>query len=799
MSRSIDARRTNGNLSVIDSNGQTVFEEAGQGRPAFSVVEAKVFWYPLLAWWRFRTRMKSETKACSVEETAEGLLARSSDGGPLLRIEECEENGILSGKVEIPEGVTGDWLKWEIRARGEERFLGFGERFNAVDQTGNRLYVWAEEGAYGLGERFGKIFDGKPWNPFPNGPTTAYKPLPFFISTEGYGLLLETPARVEYDICSSHPEILKITIWDRSFSWKLFYGPEPSKIIELLTEHTGRASVPAPWVFAPWADAILGSRRVREVANKIRGNRIPTTSIWTEDWQGGFFIPPFRKRKAFYTIMPVRYKVDRRLYPDAEDVADELHSKGFRWLSYFFPYILRGSREYREAKEKGYLLKNRRNGISHVLMLWHPYGQIDLTNEEAKKWYMGFLEENLKIGFDGWMADFGEYVPPSSVASDGSSGLLHHNVFPLLWQKMHRELLDELRPDGDYVFFSRSASIGSQKYAPVFWSGDSNTDFEKYDGLPSNIPAVLSAGISGIPFWAADIAGYVVATRARDKELFYRWTEFAAFLPVMRTHHGTKPLACWQFDSDRETLKFFGKYARLHTALFPYFYTLAHEASRNGLPVIRHLLLHYPKDRVALGIKDEFLVGDRILVAPVVERGAAGRMVYLPQGEWIDYWDGKHEEGGKQLFVDSPLGHIPVFLKCGSILPTLDLPVDTLAPVKEGSGITGYDEALKTIRLTFYGQGEDTLKLWDGTEARMWMAGGTPKSLLQNARASISRGKLLESTPEDALQPERDADCRISVTGDSMELTLVSEEGKNVCGASYSSPFPRDRVTLEWR
>lgn len=800
------AGRENGILKVLDPEGRPLLGEAPiAGGASIGVAEVDLSWFLFLAWWRFKRRLGSWQWASGDpvvtgggRDTLGGL-----DGKALVEVwQRPGGDGVVEGEVRVADGAGGDWIRWRIRARPGERFLGFGERFNAVDQTGNKLFVWTEEGAIGLGERWGRRLAGVSWNPFPNGPTTAYKPMPFFISSRGYGLLLETSARVEYDVGATDPGAVDITVWDRSFRWVLFYGPEPARVVERFTERTGRATVPAKWVFAPWNDAIYNSESVRSTARKLRNNKIPTTAIWSEDWQGGYWLPPVRKKRAAYLIFPCRYQVDRTQYPDAEDVARELHDDGFRWLSYFFPYILRRSKEYREAKEKGYLLKNRRGGVSFVMMQHLPYGHIDLTNPEAREWYMGFLEENVKVGFDGWMADFGEYVPPGSVTSTSETGLTHHNRFPLLWQEMHRDLFDRLRPDGDYVFFCRSAGVGSQRHVPVFWSGDSNTDFERYDGLPSNIPAALSAGLSGLPIWAADIGGYMsLTTRGRDKELFFRWTELAALLPVMRTHHGTHPGRSWAFDSDGETLEMFATYCRLHTALFPYIYGIAHQAAESGLPAVRHLILHYPGDPGSWEVEDEFLLGDRLLVAPVTRRGARGRVVYFPPGEWVNYWTGETHKGPRATYVASPLVHVPLFVRSGSVLPTLDMPVDTLAPVEPDSGVLGEDEAQSTLRLTMYGEGEDRLTLWDGTHVRMWRSDGDDLSRAGGV-VNVARGAPEGEAAADHLQPvemRREAQLALSVAGGEADVVVTDREGIRLAGAQVPAGPRRKRITLEWR
>jgi len=722
-------------------------------------------------------------------------------GNSVVEVSESVRGATVDGEVRMPRGAQGDWIRWRLKAGHGEKFLGFGERFNAVDQSGNKLYVWTEEGAVGLGERWGRWLDGASFNPFANGPTTAYKPMPFFISRRGYGLLLDTFARVEYDVAATDSGAIDITVWDKSFRWTLFYGPGLAEIVERFTARVGRATVPTKWAFAPWNDEIFGSESVRECARKLRENKIPTTAMWTEDWQGGYWLPPFNKKKALYNIFPFRHSVARHLYPDLEAVARDLRASGFRWLSYFVPYLLRRSSDFREARDRGYLLKNKKGKPILVFIQWLSYGHIDLTNPEARDWFKGKLADNLALGFDGWMADFSEYVPPGAHTASGETGLEHHNRFPLLWQRMNREVMDEQRPDGDYVFFCRAAAVGSQKYAPVFWSGDSNTDFERYDGLPSNLPAAISAGLCGLPIWAADVGGYEVVTRGRDKELFMRWTEFAALLPVMRTHHGTHPNRCWSWDSDVETIEVFGRYCRLHTALFPYIYNLAHEAAERGLPAVRHLAMHHGEDPASWEIEDQFLLGDRLLVAPVIERNRRGRQVYFPPGEWIDYWTGDSHAGPGEQYAHSQLDHLPLFVRAGAIIPTLDLPVDTLVPVEPGAGLVGEEEALSTLRATQYGPGTDSYELSDGTVIEMWRSGEADARALANSRMIVRSGAEMALAP-DALQSvaaRSEPDRAITVRGACADIVAVNRDGNRLAAVTITGGPPRERLTFEWR
>ena len=684
-------------------------------------------WNPLGSWTHFRGKTLSRIRLKLPE-------AESLPDGSLRFVLRSPERRFNHIRISFP-------------AKRDECFVGFGERFNAVDQRGWRLENWTDEGAVGLGERLSPLLTrlGVSWNPFPKGPTTAYKPIPWFLSSRGYGALLSTSAPIFFDVARSDKSRVSCEAAARELEVVLFFGKTPAEILEKMTARTGRPKGLPDWALAPWNDAVGGQDEVRRVARLLRDEKIPSSVIWTEDWQFGKWVAPGKPR-GLYVIFPVVRTPDRSLYPDIEKLARELHEGGFRFLSYYLPYLAATDPDYRMAKKKGYLLQNARGVAAHFPMIAalasDPKAvtcvQVDLTNPEARRWYKEELRRGVRLGFDGWMADFGEYTPVNSVTASGESGLLHHNRFPKLWSELNRELLEEERPDGDFVYFSRSASLGQQSVSPVFWSGDSNTDFERWDGLPSNLRGLLSAGLSGLSIWTSDVGGYMsVSTRARDEETLARWTEFSAFLAVMRTHHGTHPGRSVQFDHSPTSLDHFRAYARLHTALFPLRRQLVDEAARTGLPVCRALLLHYPQDEDSWKVEDQFLLGPHLLVAPVLERGAKGREVYLPPGHrWIGLWDARAHEGGGRIRAEAPLGVVPIFLRTDGVLATFDTFAHTLLRREKVADPTlrTLDDAERSLSIFVGPEFSGEAVLYDGTRIESAAGAGANAAALEPAR-----------------------------------------------------------------
>ena len=270
------------------------------------------------------------------------------------------------------------------------------------------------------------------------------------------------------------------------------------------------------------------------------------------------------------------------------------------------------------------------------------------------------------------MEDYGEWINDTDRFAAGVSGRTMANLNPLFYHKITYEIAHQAKPD--VVEFVRSGYAGSQGYTRVVWGGDQFPNWSQDYGLPSVVRAGITAGLSGFSIWGPDIA-----ENGHSKELWTRWVEFGALTPIMRDHPWDRPAGAVNIWHDAETIDTFRSYAQLHISLFPIFDAYAHEAAMTGLPIMRHLMLEFPADPNTYNCNDEYLIGDKILVAPVIEQGATSRSVYLPQGSWTNYWSGDILDGGKQVTVAAPLQQIPIFVRAGSILPLLNPDTQTLA------------------------------------------------------------------------------------------------------------------------
>ena len=344
---------------------------------------------------------------------------------------------------------------------------------------------------------------------------------------------------------------------------------------------------------------------------------------------------------------------------------------------------------------------------------------IDFTNPDAVLWYKSLLKRALALGYDGWMHDFGEYVPRNGRFFDGRRGDEMHNPYPMLSAKAAHELLQAEKPD-DHLFFVRAGWTGSQALVPAVWGGDPEASFDETQGLPSMLRGGLNLGLSAVPYWGSDVTGFKCLTDApKDKEVFIRWIQLGAVSPIMMDQNAcSNPLerrTKWQLFNDDQTIDAWRQMAKLHTRLQPYFLVLAQQAHATGLPLMRHPLLSFPAEPAALTVDDAFFLGPALYAAPVVRRGVTTRRAWLPPGRYVDLFDRTVYAGGGDVMIPAPLDKLPLLLVAGQLLPLLDETVQTLAPATEPGVVTAASKAdvLDVIVALAPGQSAD-LTLADG-------------------------------------------------------------------------------------
>ncbi len=526
-------------------------------------------------------------------------------------------------------------------------FYGFGEQYNAAEQRGEAFLLHVTE--QGIGRE-----PEKPRAGINGDKHTTYFPMPYFLDARGFGALLRTPYRVYTDLCKTDPEQATFEVMSgEEVELVVFHGPTPLEVIRQLGDEVGRPKAPPAWAYELWMTTQGGRDAVLEQAQAFEAAGLPVRALWVQDWTG--------KRKNADGGYGVQYRwvADEELYPDLKGMIAGLKQRNYKVLGYANPFIVKGLEHFDEMASQGFLVKKKGatyETISPGGASGHPDFTAPGTRDYVKKSFRFMTDE---LGFDGWMEDFGEWVPLDAENAGGVNPEAYHNLFPVEWHRCSAESMAESRPDGDYAVFARSGYTGVHRHAQIFWVGDQEATFSPHDGLPTVVPAMLTLGLSGIPFVTHDVAGF--SGGPSTKELFLRWTELGAFTPIFRNHDGNKRDENWSWAKDEETKAHFVRFARVHQALIPEIQAAAAEAAQSGKPLVRHLMLAFPGDAGSLPVHDQFLLGDSLLVAPVVVDGQRKRSVYLPPGTWFHVWTGAPFEGGKTVEIDAPIGSPPVF------------------------------------------------------------------------------------------------------------------------------------------
>jgi alpha-glucosidase len=578
---------------------------------------------------------------------------REKPDGPVagrltVKLSSAGEGALAIDLTVLAQGADRVMLAWPSPA--SESFVGLGERYDRVRQDGRRVPAWVSEQGIGRSEH--------PWLPFTGHVGDSYFPVPFLMSTQGHGVLVESFARSEFDVkVTGRPDRVGVTVWEPTVRLVLFDGPKPADVVRRLTARTGRPRRLPDWAFGTWLGVQGGPARVRQHLANVRGAGAPVDAIWAQDWTGA------RTSPLGYDVR-YRWTPDEGLYPNLGGLIAELHASGVKFLTYFNTFLEPEYPEFARAASEGWLVRGKDGKPFTTFISTFKAGILDLSHPGARAWMAGYLRRALALGIDGWMADFGEWLPWDAKIAAPEGAPRWHNRYPVEWARLNREAGLAERPGGDFVIFARSGFAHSGHHVDLVWGGDQNTSWKPDDGLPSVVPAGLSLGLSGLPLFHFDAGGYTsLVSFPRNEELFMRWIEAAAMSPTLRTHEGYWRQRNVQADSSPKVLAHFAAMAKLHARLKPAIVAAAAEASATGLPIMRHLWLENPDDATALTIEDQWLLGPRWLAAPVLARKATARRVYLPRGRWKHWQSGEVRQGPAWHDVPAPMGVPALFEK----------------------------------------------------------------------------------------------------------------------------------------
>lgn len=508
-----------------------------------------------------------------------------------------------------------------------EKIFGCGESFSRLDKRGQKIVLWTDD-ANGVE------------NP------TMYKPVPFFMSSNGYGMFMHTSSPITCDFGASFNAVNTLMIGDDELDLFIFIGT-PKEILNEYTNVTGKSPMPPLWSFGFWMSRISYSseQEVRDVAAKLRQYKIPADVIHLDvGW--------------FETDWRTDYKFSSSRFKDPAKMISDLKNDGFHISLWQLPYFVPKNRLFPEIIEKGLYVKNAKGNL--------PYDDaiLDFSNPATVKWYQSQLDTLLRMGVGAIKVDFGEAAPNTGLYASGKTGFYEHNLYPLRYNKAVADITKKIT--GENIIWARSAWAGSQRY-PLHWGGDAEPTSS---GMLATLRGGLSFGLSGFSFWSHDFGGFVQRT---PEDLYRRWSAFG-FLSSHSRSHGQPPKEPWTYS--KSFLDEFRNSDEMRYKLMPYIYAQAKDCSEKGLPMVRALFVEYPDDPGAWLIEDEYMFGADMLVAPLFQDSIYERDVYLPRGRWVNYQNGKIYNNGWQHIQSGKIPAI-ILVRDGAVIPHANLAQST--------------------------------------------------------------------------------------------------------------------------
>lgn len=584
--------------------------------------------------------VKKKTPSFVVQEKLQPLACEETENGFVLK----------SGENELQ--ITKKPFGMEFFCAGKRMTKMTGEDFSYI-RTGDSGVLLYEEQAeasymrgatglsvgemiYGLGEQFGPfVKNGQSidmWNE--DGGTSselAYKNVPFYLSNRGYGIFVNHPERVSFEIGTERVEKTAFSVPGEGLDFYYFGGGTMKKALSLYTELTGKPALPPEWSFGLWlSTSFVTNYDEATVMNTIEAMEkegIPI-SVFHFDcfWMQGYHW--------------CNFLWDKEVFPDARGMLSRIHDKGIKVCVWINPYIAQASELFAEGAEKGYFL-HKENGDVWQWDKWQAgMAIVDFTNPEAKAWYQEKLTALLEMGVDCFKTDFGERIPDENVRYfDGSDPKKMHNFYSYLYNETVYETIKRVKGEEDAVVFARSGTSGGQKF-PVHWGGDC---FARYESMAESLRGGLSLTMSGYGYWSHDIGGFEDTS---TPDVYKRWVAFGLLSSHSRLHGSGSYRVPWLYDD--EATKVLRHFVLVKQKLLPYLLEKAKENHETGIPLVRAMVLEFPEDPVCGFLDRQYMLGDRYLVAPVMDE--TGEVTYyLTQGQWKNYFTGETRQGARWI------------------------------------------------------------------------------------------------------------------------------------------------------
>ncbi|GII76766.1 alpha-xylosidase [Sphaerisporangium rufum] len=585
---------------------------------------------------------------------------REDPGGTPVKIEVDDAAATLtSGALRVTLGRAAPWdltfsAGGRTLTRSGAKCLGAmrdgDDRHFMVEQ----LHLSAGELVYGLGERFGPLVrNGQSvdiWNE--DGGTSsemAYKNVPFYLTNRGYGVFVDHPGRVSFEVGSESVSRVQFSVEGHELSYLVIHGPTPAEILRRYTALTGRPALPPAWSFGLWLSTSFTTdydeATVTSFVDGMAERDLPLSV---------FHFDCFWMRRYRWCD----FEWDPEVFPDPPGMLARLKERGLRVCVWINPYIGQASELFEEGAAAGHLLRRPDGRIWQDDHWQAGRALVDFTSPAAREWYAGKLRRLVDMGVDAFKTDFGERVPTDVAWADGGDPERMHNYYSLLYNETVHQVLAERRGPGEAVLFARAATAGGQRL-PVHWGGDCESTFE---AMAESLRGGLSLGLAGFGFWSHDIGGF---EGRPDPEVFKRWIAFGLLSSHSRLHGSGSYRVPWLFDE--ESVEVLRAFTRLKARLMPYLYGAAVQAAREGMPMMRAMHLAFPADRGCDHLDAQYMLGPDLLVAPVMSAGGEVSY-YVPDGEWTRLLDGTTVSGPGWRTETHGFDSLPLLVRPGAVL-----------------------------------------------------------------------------------------------------------------------------------
>ncbi|CAG1014995.1 MAG: alpha-xylosidase [Anaerolineae bacterium] len=522
----------------------------------------------------------------------------------------------------IKEGET--YLREQLSLLPGETVYGFGERFGTFVKNGQTIEIWNEDCG--------------------TDNELSYKNVPFYLTNRGYGVLVNHPGWVSFEVASHFVNGVQFAVAEHKLDYYLFGGPTPKDVLGQYTALSGRPALLPDWSFGLWlSTSFTTNYNEQDILAHIE--RMESLGIPV----GVFHFDCFWMKELTWCSL----LWDERYFPDPVGMLKRIKAKGVKICLWINPYIAETSALFDEGAANDYFL-HAHNGDTYQQDYWQPgIGFVDFTNPAARSWYASKLKTLVEMGVDAFKTDFGELIPTDVRYHDGSNPERMHNYYTYLYNQTVFDLLKEVNGEGQAVVFARSATCGNQKF-PLHWGGDNSST---YPSMAETLRGGLSLGLSGFGYWSHDISGFV-GTATPD--LYKRWVAFGLLSSHSRLHGNTSVRMPWTFDDESvEVLRFFND---LKAHLMPYLLDMSREAHDHGLPMLRAMMLEFPDDPTCKHLDMQYMLGSSLLVAPIFDPNGYV-LYYLPQGEWRNLFTGTIRQGGVWIKEQHGYFSLPLWVR----------------------------------------------------------------------------------------------------------------------------------------